>query len=137
MSKIVYFDDEMSRMYSEIKDNNPDFNFSGFVKKIMKVYNLDGEKIDLEKIQHTIKNLDLDIEKLQEKKRYLLAKIKEDKENKTHEKDLKQKDIEYFTSSFKKYFDFNDVQAEEYANKYWDVQSEVGYDEFVKNYNNY
>lgn len=118
MSKIVYFDDEMNRIYQEIKASNPEWNFSGFVKNMMKEYNGDQEKIDEEKIKFQIVSAENEITQIKTKIDYLKKKLEAGKEREQQENELMKKEIDDTADSILRHCKVTKKEAKDLA-KLW------------------
>lgn len=132
MSKIVYFDDEMNKIYNEVKKNNPNFNFSGFVKKIMKEYNMDEEDIDIDKVKHEVKNIELEIERLRERKRFMEERIVSFIAGRKDRSKKEKDEIKELADTIVKYCDVNPYQAKVLAKEYFPQQNKISITKFIE-----
>ena len=102
MATTIYLDNEAQTILNQHRKENPHFNLSQFIKRILKEYTMESETIDIEKAQFEMNNIDTEIKRLQDKKEYIMKRIDLQQNQSTQEKELiKMLTNEYAETIFK------------------------------------
>ena len=128
----IYLDNETTKSLEEIRNNNHQFNLSGFVTKMIKEYTGDEEKVDVEKTQHMINNINLEITKLEEKKRFLINRIKSTEKIMKIQQDEEMDKIIDIKESILKYCDVDEEAANILAQDYLKVMNRTSITLFIQ-----
>lgn len=127
----VYFDDQTRRLLEQYKSENQNFNLSQFVQKMVKEYSYENEKIDIGKVTHEIENIDLEIKRLEEKKRYLSEKkqvaLKQQKDN----LDKSKEEREGLINTALKYLKVTEKEAEDLVDEYLPINHAMSLSKFA------
>lgn len=115
----IYTDEQTNRYLDELKEKNPDFNLSKFVKQALKEFSGFEENIDISKIEHDIVQAKHDLEKAKDKMAFLENQKIKFLANQKVQVDRKEQEISETTARIIKYCDISEKEAEELAEDYF------------------
>ena len=115
----IYEDEQTRRYLEDIKDNNPDFILSKFVKEALKDYSGFNENIGIDKINHELTQAQHDLKKAQDRIEYLTNQKIKFLANERVQSDKKEQDLAESTARILKYCDVSETKAEELAEEYY------------------
>ena len=115
----IYEDEQTRRYLEDIKDNNPDFILSKFVKEALKDYSGFNEDIGIDKINHELTQAQHDLKKAQDRIEYLTNQKIKFLANERVQSDKKEQDLAESTARILKYCDVSETKAEELAEEYY------------------
>lgn len=115
----IYCDTQTLTYISELREKNPDFNLSKFVKQSLKEYSGFEDNIDIDRINHELTQAQHDFKKSQDRIDYLENQKIIFIANKKIEHDKKEQDMMETTNSIMKYYDMSEKEAEELALEYY------------------
>jgi len=115
----IYEDEQTRRYLEDLKDKNPDFNLSKFVKQALKDYSGFDEDISIDKINHELTQAQHDLKKAQDRIEYLTNQKIKFLANERVQSDKKEQDLAESTARILKYCDVSETKAEELAEEYY------------------
>jgi|10_taG_2_1085330.scaffolds.fasta_scaffold04011_5 septal ring factor EnvC (AmiA/AmiB activator) len=115
----IYEDEQTRRYLEDLKDKNPDFNLSKFVKQALKDYSGFDEDISIDKINHELTQAQHDLKKAQDRIEYLNNQKIKFLANERVQSDKKNQDLAESTARILKYCDVSEKEAEELAKDYY------------------
>jgi hypothetical protein len=129
--RTIYTDQETEKILEKIKDNNPQFNLSSFIKGRLSEYNGEEEEMSVSKLDHDITQAELQLQQAQEQLNYAKdRKIQFLATKKMHEeKQLNEAKI--LTSTILKYYAIPETQAFQIAEEYIESGTRISITKFL------
>ena len=115
----IYTDKQTNRYLEDLKEKNPEFNLSKFVKQKLKEFSGFEENIDINKIEHEIVQAKHDLEKAKDKMAFLENQKIKFLANQKVQADRKEQELSETTARILKYCDVSETKAEELAEDYF------------------
>ena len=115
----IYCDNQTLKYISELRDKNPDFNLSKFVKQSLKEYSGFEDNIDIDRINHELTQAQHDLKKSQDRIEYLNNQKIKFLANERVQSDKKEQELAESTARILKYCDVSEKEAEELAEDYY------------------
>ena len=121
----IYLDRDSERVLEGFKKDNPQFNLSNYVQKMIKEYSFENEEIDISKVTHEIENIKIEINRLEEKTRYLKEKRKAGIIAQKKTKDDSEQKLIDDVESVLKYTHLNETEATILVNEYHPIKHKI------------
>ncbi len=122
MTTTIYLDEKTRELIREHKKQNPEFNLSSFVQKMVREYSMENEDIDIPRVRHEIANLNIEKEKLDLRINYLIKKIADFMAQKKSKIKTRTQEVDEFTESIKKYTKLDLKEATKLAEEFVDLK---------------
>lgn len=135
MTTTIYLDNDTRELLKLHKQQNPEFNLSSFIQKMIKEYSLESDDIDITRVDYDISQCELEIEKLERKITYLKERKKAVLEKRAREKDEAEELIQEYAESIVKYCVIKTKDAYPLAVEYFKVRHEKTLTKFLDDKN--
>ena len=135
MATTIYLDEESRNLLKKHKENNPDFNLSAFIQRKIKEDSMEGDNIDISKVDYEISQCELEIEKIERKILYLKERKRAVIETRERQEKENEERIQDYAESLFKYCKIKENDAYPLAIEYFNVRHEKTLTSFIEDKN--